>query len=280
MDPESDRTSPIATTTSCSFWRNALIAVGVAFVAYALASMYYISDTRTKLASLEKADAATNESLKREIKETEIKLTASTEALAQRIGMSQQDLQTRMASRTAQLEKQQMASEQRYSQTTEEHKRQLGQVSGEVANVRSELGGTKTDLAAARTDIDATKQKLERTIGDLGMQSGLIARTREDLEELRHRGDRNYYEFSLQKNGSPTPIANISLQLKKADQKRHKFTLNVFADDNKIEKKDRTIAEPMQLITGRDRQLYEIVVFTVDKNKITGYVSVPKSLSR
>ncbi|HSE48611.1 MAG TPA: hypothetical protein VLA96_05335, partial [Terriglobales bacterium] len=69
----------------------------------------------------------------------------------------------------------------------------------------------------------------------------------------------------------------ISLQLKKADPKKSKFTLNVIADDRTIEKKDRTAFEPMQLITGRDRQLYEIVVMSVEKNKISGYLATPKS---
>ena len=121
------------------------------------------------------------------------------------------------------------------------------------------------------------KAKLERTIGDLGLQSGLIARTREDLEALRRKGDRNYFEFTLLKGKSPTPISTVSLQLKKADQKRSKFTLNVMADDRTIEKKDKTMMEPLQFYTGRDRKLYEVVIFTVEKNKVTGYMSTPKS---
>lgn len=275
MDPESDRS-----TSDCAVLKKALIVAAVVFAVYVAASVYYIVDTRSQLASLEKAHTQKAGELKHEIRTTENRLTAATEALGSRLGMTEQDLQSRMATRTAQLEKQQMAAEQRINQAAQEQKQQLGKVSGEVATVKSELGGTKTDLAATRTDLDATRQKLERTIGDLGMQSGLIARTRDDLEELRHRGDRNYIEFRLQKNASPTAISTISLQLKKTDAKRHKFTLNVIADDNTIQKKDRTIAEPMQLITGRDRQLYEIVVFTVDKNTITGYVSVPKTIAR
>jgi TonB family protein len=38
--------------------------------------------------------------------------------------------------------------------------------------------------------------ELHSTIGDLGVQSGLIANTRSDLEILKHKGDRNYYEFT------------------------------------------------------------------------------------
>ncbi len=38
------------------------------------------------------------------------------------------------------------------------------------------------------------------------------------------------------------------------------------------------MAEPLQFYSGRDRLLYEVVIFTVEKNKITGYLSTPKSL--
>jgi hypothetical protein len=68
----------------------------------------------------------------------------------------------------------------------------------------------------------------------------------------------------------------VSLELKKADRKKGKFTMNVISDDRTIEKKDRTLYEPMQFYSGRDRLLYEVVVMTVDKDKITGYLSAPK----
>jgi hypothetical protein len=109
------------------------------------------------------------------------------------------------------------------------------------------------------------------------MQSGLIARTRDDLEVLKHKGDRNIYEFTLQKEKHPTPVGTISLQLKKVDAKKGRFTLNVVSDDRTIEKKDKTIAEPLQFYSGRDHLLYEVVVFTADKHSISGYLSTPKN---
>jgi hypothetical protein len=143
--------------------------------------------------------------------------------------------------------------------------------------VSIEVGGVKTDVAAAKSDLEATKARLESMRGDMGVMSGLIATTRGDLEVLKHRGDRNYYEFTLQKSKSPSPVSTISLQLKKTDPKRGKFTMNVMADDRTIEKKDRTANEPIQFYTGREHMLYELVVWTVDKNKVSGYLSTPKS---
>ena len=132
-------------------------------------------------------------------------------------------------------------------------------------------------MASTKADLDATKAKLQSAIGDLGVQSGLIAHTRDDLETLKHKGDRNYYEFTLVKGAKPQPISTVNLQLKKTDPKHGKFTLNVNADDKTIEKKDRNVSEPIQFYTGRDRMLYELVVWSVDKNKATGYLSTPKN---
>ncbi len=115
-----------------------------------------------------------------------------------------------------------------------------------------------------------------RTIGDLGVQSGLVAHNSSELDELRRKGERNYYDFTLQKNAR-TPVATVSLQLKKVDPKKGRFTLDVMADDRTIEKKDRTVAEPLQFYTGRDHMLYEVVVFTAGKNSISGYLSTPKN---
>jgi hypothetical protein len=109
------------------------------------------------------------------------------------------------------------------------------------------------------------------------VQSGLIARTRDELEYLKHRGDRNIHEFTLQKGNKPSPVSSVSLQLRKVDAKKGKFTLNVLADDRIIEKKDRTLNEPLQFYSGRDRNLYEVVVFSAAKNEISGYLSTPKN---
>src|SRR5256714_5409944 len=141
----------------------------------------------------------------------------------------------------------------------------------------SDEGGVKSDVASTKADLEATKAKLQSTIGDLGMQSGLIAHTRDDLEILKHKGDRNYYEFTLLKGAKPQPISTVSLQLKKADAKRGKFTMNVTADDKTIEKKDRTVAEPIQFYSGRDHLLFELEMWNEVNNKATRYLSTPKS---
>jgi hypothetical protein len=191
------------------------------------------------------------------------------EALGRQSGMTKQEL----AQKTAELRAQQRASEARLEK---EQKEQIGQVSGDIAGVKTDVGGVKTDVASTKADLEATKAKLQSTIGDLGVQSGLIAHTAGDLEVLKHKGDRNYYEFTLLKGAKAQAVSTVGLQLKKTDEKKGKFTMNVTADDKTIEKKDRNVAEPIQFYSGRDHLLFELVVWTVDKNKATGYLSTPK----
>ena len=238
-------------------------------VLYVAGSLYFLFDLRGRFDQMSKnqaANAAQIEELNKRMQSAE----AEAETLGQQVGMTKKDL----AQRAAQLQAQTKAAEERLA---EQQKEQISQVSGDIAGVKTDVGGVKTDLGTTKTELAATKAKLESTIGDLGVQSGLIAHTRDDLEILKHKGDRNYYEFTLLKGAKPQPVSTVSLQLKKTDPKRSKFTLNVTSDDKTFEKKDKNVAEPIQFYSGRDHLLFEVVVWSVDKNKITGYLSTPKS---
>jgi predicted nucleic acid-binding Zn-ribbon protein len=141
----------------------------------------------------------------------------------------------------------------------------------------SKLNG---DVSGVKNDLEDTKSKLERATGDMGVMSGLIARNHDDLEELKRRGDRNYYEFTLDKSKTPQRVGPVQISLNKTDQKRSKYTITVLADDRSIEKKDKTSGEPVQFyVKGTARYApYEIVVFDVGKNQVSGYLSTPKSV--
>jgi multidrug efflux pump subunit AcrA (membrane-fusion protein) len=238
-------------------------------VIYVAGSAYFLFDLRGRLDKVGAEQAASKaqiEQLNKRMQSAE----AESETIAQQVGMTKKEL----ADRAAELQRQQRAAEARLAA---EQKQEIGKVSGEVAGVKTDVGGVKTDVASTKADLEATKARLASAVGDLGVQSGLIARTRDDLEILKHKGDRNYYEFTLVKGARPQPVSTISLQLKKTDAKKGKFTMNVTADDRTIEKKDRNVAEPIQFYTGREHLLYEMVVWTVDKNRVTGYLSTPKN---
>ena len=256
---------------TATFLRYVLLIVAASYV---IVSSYYIFETRSSLASLALAQKVAVANLQQRQAATENDLKASNQALRQQLGISERGLHAAYAGTTAELRQNQRIVERRLQNQQNEV---IGQVTSQVAEVRGELSGAKKEIAATRTDLESTKVRLDRAIGDLTGHSSLIARTREDLEELRHRGDRNYYEFTLNKGEHPTQLSTVALQLKKADAKKGKFTVNVISDDRVIEKKDRSVAEPLQFYTGRNRQLYEVVIFTVDKNRVTGYLSTPKT---
>jgi chromosome segregation ATPase len=140
----------------------------------------------------------------------------------------------------------------------------------------SKLGG---DVSGVKNDLEDTKGKLERATGDMGVMSGLIARNHDDVEELKRKGDRNYFEFTIQRAKTPQRVGPVQISLNKTDQKRSKYTMTVLADDKTVEKKDKTAGEPVQFyVKGTAHYApYEIVVFDVGKNQITGYLSTPKS---
>jgi len=241
-------------------------------VIYGIVSLYLINGMSTRLGAMEKKQQTlevAQVALGDRIHETSSQFK---EALSSEVGMTKQEL----GRRAAELDRQQKAAAAKLSAAQSQQGKQIAAVSGEVSGVKTDVGTAKTDIQKTQTDLAATKAKLERTIGDLGVQSGLIAHTASELEALKRKGDRNYYDFTLSK-GARTPVSTISLQLKKVDPKKSKFTLNVMADDRTIEKKDRTIGEPLQFYTGRDRMLYEVVVFTAGKNTITGYLATPKT---
>ena len=149
---------------------------------------------------------------------------------------------------------------------------------GTKANIE-DVNKLSGDVSGVKNDLDETKGKLERASGDMGVMSGLIARNHDDLEDLKRRGDRNYFEFTIQRAKTPQHVGPVAIALNKTDSKKSKYTITVLADDKSIEKKDRTAGEPVQFYvkgTGRNSP-YEIVVFDVNKNTITGYLSTPKS---
>lgn len=271
--PEEIQGHSVETEPQSHLLRYVLLAVAMLYV---IVSLYFIVDMSGRIAKLEDSQKSANEQtaqLMKKLGVTETSLRqaeASQEALATKLGSTQKEV----VARTAQLSKAQKEAEARLA---EETKQQVGAVSGEVAGVKTELGGAKTEIASTKSDLEATKAKLEKTIGDLGVQSGLIARSQSDIEYLKHRGDRNIYEFALNKGAKPQPVGTISLQLKKVDAKKARYTLNVLADDRTIEKKDRNLFEPLQFYSGRDRMLYEVVVLTADNKKVTGYLSTPKN---
>lgn len=214
-----------------------------------------------------------NAELTQELEATNARLRATSETLGKSVGTTQRQIELRTQSIIASQKEATQKLEEQEAATS----KKIGAVSTDVASVKTDVGGVKTDVASTKSDLEETKTKLNRAVGDAGVMSGLIATNHDELEILKHKGDRNYLEFTLQKGAKPTLLSTIKLQLKKADVKHSRYTLNVSADDRNIEKKDKGLDEPVQFYTGKDPVLYELVVNVIDKNTVSGYLSTPKN---
>jgi peptidoglycan hydrolase CwlO-like protein len=192
----------------------------------------------------------------------------------QKMHMTQAEL-ANARSRSEAFRKDQVAADQKLAEQLNTATKESTE---KINAVATEVGGAKKDIEATRSDLEATKGRLERASGDMGVMSGLIAHNRDDLEELKRRGDRNYYEFKIAKSKTAQKVGPVQVTLNKVDQKKSKYTITVFVDDRSIEKKDKTAGEPVQFyVRGGSRMPpYEFVVFEVGKNQITGYLSTPK----
>ena len=236
-----------------------MVGTGLAVVSLGMAIYLFVGlrDARKQIARLTEAASDADKKAK-DLDSGLAAVRGQTANIAERAGFTESELE-----KTAQ-EAQRLREAQLKGQ---EHVKTLG---GEVVKV-------KDDVAASKAAIAETQEKLQRAMGDLGEQSGLIARNAEELDALKRAGLREYYEFDLAKAKSPAPIGPVAIRLKDADAKKHKFNMVLVVDDLEIEKKDKTLLEPVQFYRKGSRQLNEIVVYAVQKDRITGYLSTPKA---
>ncbi|HEY1810064.1 MAG TPA: hypothetical protein VGG42_15980 [Acidobacteriaceae bacterium] len=250
-----------------------VIALGVA-VLCALAGLIWsyslagrLTHAETQLATAQQQ----NDKLATALSETNARLKVTSETLGQSLGMTQKQLEQKAQD----LLNRQQADARRLEKENAAARQQISAVSTDVSGVKTDVGGVKTDLGNTKTELQNALSQMQKMQGDMGVQSGLIATNGKELDVLKHLGDRNYYEFTLDK-GHRQAVSTVGLELKKADPKHSRFTLIVYSDDKKIEKKDRNLDEPIQFYTGRGHLLYELVVNNISKNRVQGYVATPK----
>ncbi len=166
-----------------------------------------------------------------------------------------------------------------------EQKHQVDLLKQEIAQKadQQQVGALTQDVSATRTDLDSTKKALEATRSDLGMARSefgtLIARNHDEIEQLRRMGERDYFEFSLDRN-RPQRVGGVGLVLRKTNPKRHRFNLAMTVDEMEIEKKDRTVNEPIFFYVGGSKRFYELVVNKVESQQVKGYLSAPKGAAQ
>ena len=272
---ETPKSTPVVVESAPSYSGALLGAIAIAVLA-AIGGLIWTYTLSSRIAHQETALVEANQQnakLDGELRETNARLKVATDELGKSLGLTQKQLDAR-ADFIMQREK---ADSARLESAQKQTAQQVTAVSNDVSTVKTDVGGVKTDVAKTQSDLAAAVAQLTTMKGDLSGHGSLIARNHDELETLKHKGDRNYYEFTLVK-GQKKPVGTVSLELKKADAKKSRFTLSVFADDKQYDKKDRNLNEPLQFYSGKDPGLFEIVVNSVSaKNTISGYLSTPKT---
>jgi myosin heavy subunit len=214
-----------------------------------------------------------NNKLASELRETDARLKVATEELGQSMGLTQKQ----MDARAQEILRREQADNQRLESAQKQTAQAVSGLSSDVSGVKTDVGGVKTDLSKTQSQLATTIDQLQSMKGDLDGHSTLIARNHDELELLKHKGDRTYYEFTLNR-GQKKPVGTVSLELTKADPKKNIFNLTVVSDDKPVSKNNKGVNEPLQFYSGKDPLLFEVVVNTVNsKNQVTGYLSTPKS---
>ncbi len=230
-----------------------------------------------KLTDVKQTTAASSQTSRRNLESMQEQLETARRQAAMAVGQAKVEAEQKVTDMARRLQSEQQKAKEQLST-------EIQQKTAEVsAAADTKIGEVKTEVATVKTDVTNTKSELDKTIsdlksvrGDLGVQSGLIATNGTELQALKRLGERNYYEFNLGKTKQPQRIGDIMVQLKKTDQKKNRYTVEVTVDDKRIEKKDKTTNEPVQFLTSKARQPYEFVVNEVRKDVIVGYLATPK----
>lgn len=213
----------------------------------------------SKIAGLEESNAQQLNALRTELDQT-----------ASRMGSTGQEL-NRARAMVAGLQK-------RQQQQADELKKEIAKKADD-----EKLGALSQDVSTTQTDLASTKQNVDQLSKDFGMARSefgtLIARNHDDIQALRKLGDRDYFEFTLTKNERQN-IAGLGLTLKKTNVKHSRFDLNLLADDLQVEKKGRTVNEPIFFYLAGSKKPYELVVNKVESDRVTGYISTPKGATQ
>jgi hypothetical protein len=149
-------------------------------------------------------------------------------------------------------------------------------VNGALATKASvdDMNKLGTDVTGVKTDLDSTKNSLNLTRGEFGT---LIAKNHDEIDELRRLGERDYYEFTISTKGQREKVGDLMVELRDVNTKKNLYTVAIYADDSRYEKKNRSVNEPIYFFTHGSRAPIEFTVNQVGKNKIAGYLSVPKT---
>ena len=139
--------------------------------------------------------------------------------------------------------------------------------------LQSQLDAQGKAIDQARADIAGTQSDLSNTRTEL---TGSIARTHDDLVALQKRGERNYYEFDIDKSKQFKREGPIGVSLRKANIRHQYADLELMVGDSNLTQKHVNLYQPAMFYQPDSPQPIEIVINSISKNHIHGYISAPK----
>jgi hypothetical protein len=246
-----------------------------------------LADTRALLESeigkVTETSESTTKSHKATVEALRAELEKTRERSSQLVGQAKTEAEHHADELAASLKKAQDEQAARVAAGIADVSNQVSAVKEDTNTNKQAVAAVNTEVSAVKTQGEKTRAELEKTIsdltstkGDLGVQSGLIATNGKQLLALKELGERNYTEFRIAKSKKSEKVGDLQVHLTKTDPKKNRFTIEVIIDDKLVEKRDKTINEPIQFLLPRATQPYELVVNEVRKDMIVGYLSAPK----
>lgn len=235
---------------------------------------------QTEISGLKESSSVSTQTARRSLTSLKDELETARRQAAMAAGQARTEAQKHadeLARRLAlEQDKQERAAQQMKTELTQAVTEAEQSAATKISEVSTEVGTVKSEVASTKSELEQTIADLKRVTGDLGVTSGLVATNAKELGALKSLGERNYFEFTINKSKEPKRVGDVSIVLKRTDAKRNRFTIDLVADDKRVEKKDRNVNEPLQFYVSKSRQPYELVVNEVKKNQISGYLAAPK----
>lgn len=229
------------------------------------------SDVQAMKQNEEKTSDATNVRLA-QVQNQNTTLQDDLDTVTKRLRLTQGDLKkARADAEQARLEQANQLTAMNEHLTTELSNKAS---TSDVTAVSGQVTGVRTDLDTTKTDLESTKQNLNMARSELGT---LIAKNHTEIDELRRLGERDYVEFTVDGKNKSQKVGAVVVELRSTNPGRNQYNLALTVDDKLTVKNNRSVNEPIFFYTNGTHQPMEIVVNSVEKNKIVGYLSIPKA---
>ncbi|HEX6895747.1 MAG TPA: hypothetical protein VF146_10760 [Bryobacteraceae bacterium] len=232
--------------------------------------------TQARLDKLDEASSLTARANQKRVEELKDQLERARRQAALAAGDAKDAALKKVEETRSQLVAAQQQAQQQLKSDITKVQEQTDTANTKISQVGTDLTSVKGDVATTRSQLEKTVADLKRATGDIDGHSVLIATNEKELAALKALGERNFVEFTIHKQKQYQKVGDISILLKSADPKKNRYTIQLIADDKTTEKKDRNVNEPVQFLTAKAKQPYELVVNDVKKDTIVGYLSIPK----